>query len=155
MRAIELAKFYSSRYRETFREDMDEMKMHKLLYLAQRESLIRYGMPLFDEGIYAFKHGPVIKEIRSAFQSGDLPCASAETLMPYDRQEMIDDNFKTYAAKESWSLSRLTHCEESWKLARRDPASGGGDRLMPVDSIRRDADRIRERRRRLTAMKGF
>ena len=129
------------------------MKMHKLLYLAQRESLIRYDTPLFDDDIFAFKHGPVIKEIRLAFQSGELPCASANTLMPYDRQEMIDDNFKVYAAKESWSLSRLTHCEESWKQARRNPASGGGDRLMPVDSIRRDASRIRERRRRLVAMK--
>jgi len=154
MRALEIAKFYSARYREAYREDMDEMKMHKLLYLAQRESLIRYGQPLFDEEIFAFKHGPVIKEIRSAFMSGDLPCATTSAFIQLDRQEMIEDNFRDYAAKESWSLSRLTHCEESWKQARRNPATGGGDRLMTIDSIRRDAARMRERRRRLEALKG-
>ena len=51
---------------------MDEMKMHKLMYFSQRESLMYNNEPLFDGVFYGWKYGPVLKEVRSAYMSGTL-----------------------------------------------------------------------------------
>lgn len=51
-------------------QQIDEMKLHKLMYFAQRESLIQTGAPLFNATFYGWKYGPVLKEIRSAYKDG-------------------------------------------------------------------------------------
>ena len=48
------------------------MKMHKLMYFSQRESLMYNNEPLFDGVFYGWKYGPVLKEVRSAYMSGTL-----------------------------------------------------------------------------------
>ena len=40
--------------------DMDEMKMHKMMYLSQRESLMTVNRSLFDDSFEAWKFGPVL-----------------------------------------------------------------------------------------------
>lgn len=47
---------------------MDEMKMHKLMYFSQRESLMYNKEPLFDATFYGWKYGPVLTEVRSEFR---------------------------------------------------------------------------------------
>ena len=55
--------------------------------------------------------------------------------------------FEEYAGKDSWSLSRLTHGEFSWKNSRKGVSDGeNSDNPMNLDDIKVDADRIRERR---------
>jgi len=39
---------------------------HKLLYFAQRESIIQTDTPLFDASFYGWRFGPILKEIREA-----------------------------------------------------------------------------------------
>ena len=73
--AVIVARYFSNRYRLEKQADIDEMKLHKLLYLAQRESLVRYDKPLFPEGIYAYQYGPVVKEVREAFRHESVPDA--------------------------------------------------------------------------------
>lgn len=51
-RLLDVASYVYNRYRKEFREEIDEMKLHKLLYFAQRESLIQTGKPLFTEDFY-------------------------------------------------------------------------------------------------------
>ena len=148
MTALQIAGAFSSAFARKYGTEIDEMKLHKMLYLAQRESLIRRDRVLFGETIYAWQFGPVIREVRDAFlgKKGVIEgcvCDAAEDA------EIIDYVFQTYAGKTSWSLSRLTHCEMSWKNARRDRLHGGGNRPMLISDIRKDAERIRERRRLL------
>ena len=65
----------------------------------------------------------------------------------------MDKVFDHYAAKDSWSLSRLTHGEIAWKNSRVGiPEDVGSDNPMNLDDIRKDADRIRERRLMRTQM---
>ena len=47
---------------------MDEMKMHKLMYFSQRESLMYNRERLFDATFYGWKYGPVLTEVRSEFR---------------------------------------------------------------------------------------
>ena len=64
---MSVASYVFNRYQETMGEKIDEMKLHKLLYFAQRESIIQRNEPLFAEVFYGWKFGPILKEIRSAY----------------------------------------------------------------------------------------
>ena len=93
---------------------LDEMKLHKLLYFAQREALIQTGKPLFKANFVGWKFGPVMLKIRKAYKNEQLDDADYQkTGIPY--QSIMDRVFNDYAQKDSWSLSRLSHGEFSWK----------------------------------------
>lgn len=47
--ALNVAKYLYDTYFERFKRPMDEMKMHKLMYFVQRESLMFRKDVLFDE----------------------------------------------------------------------------------------------------------
>ena len=143
--ALTVACYIRRRYRLKNHADIDEMKMHKLLYLVQRESLVRNDEPLFSDKIYAYQYGPVVKSVRVAFRDGSILDTTSDSI-PADAKRVVDDVLDAYSAKNSWSLSRLTHAEFSWCRARRAPNSGGGERVMPVGDMRHDAMRIRARR---------
>ena len=49
---IDVASYIYNRYLETKGEAIDEMKLHKMLYFAQRESIIQNNEPLFEESFY-------------------------------------------------------------------------------------------------------
>ena len=60
---------------------------------------------------------------------------------------VMDKVFEEYSSKDSWSLSRLTHGELSWKKSRVGIADGvNGDNPMSLEDIREDAKRVRQRR---------
>ena len=48
-RIIDVAQYIYEEYKRQSGEVIDEMKLHKLLYLAQRESLAITNEPLFSE----------------------------------------------------------------------------------------------------------
>lgn len=64
-----VAKVLYNMYQDRFWCPMDEMKMHKLMYFAQRESLMYDKEPLFEESFYGWKYGPVLKSVRSQFMT--------------------------------------------------------------------------------------
>ena len=66
--ALSVAKVFYDSYYDCFHEYMDEMKMHKLMYLVQRESLMMNKDVLFPEKFYGWKFGPILKEIRNAYK---------------------------------------------------------------------------------------
>lgn len=144
MNAVGIAGVFSSRFREKTGTEIDEMKLHKMLYLAQRESLIRTGKPIFAEAIHAWKYGPVVVEVRTAYRRHAIPdCVACDRS---DEADMLDYIFNTYADKNSWSLSRLTHAEYSWQHAIASDPSGVGNPVMTLEDIAVDAHRVAERR---------
>ncbi len=42
---------------------MPYMKLIKLLYMAERESLRKFGRPMFGDRYYSLKHGPVVSTV--------------------------------------------------------------------------------------------
>ena len=55
--------------------------------------------------------------------------------------------FSTYAQKDSWSLSSITHGEYSWGQARKGIHEDENcDKLIDTDDIRKDAERVKIRR---------
>ena len=67
--------------------------------------------------------------------------------------ELLDLIFRDYAPKDAWSLSRLTHGEICWKRSRKGISPyESSDNMIPLDDIRMDARRIRERREMFSQM---
>lgn len=147
-----VASYIAQRYQKEFGERISEMKLHKLLYFTQRESLIQLGEPMFGENFLAWKYGPVIPSIRSLYaqeQLDDVPDSKWEEA----NKSVLDFVFSHYAPKEAWSLSRLSHGEVSWRNARKGLEDDeNGNIPMNIADIQKDAERMKIRRYILSRM---
>lgn len=143
---IKVASYIFQRYKEEMKTKIDEMKLHKLLYFAQRESIIQTGEPMFDTQFAAWKYGPIIVKIRNCYKSETLNVLPTEAeLAPYKKS--LDFVFLNYAVKDSWSLSILTHGESCWQNARYGYGPDDHcDVLIKTDDIAKDAERMKIRR---------
>ena len=141
-----VASYISRRYEQTFGVRIDEMKLHKLLYFAQRESLIQTDEPLFTTAFQAWKYGPVLVQIRSLYKSGKLTEHLTDLeIAPY--LPIFDKIFEQYAPKDAWTLSSITHGEKSWIKAREGVLPDENSSvLIDIDDIRKDAHHIKLRR---------
>lgn len=149
---MNVASYVCNRYSSEYGTQIDEMKLHKLLYFAQRESLIQDKEPLFDGVFYGWKFGPVLKEVRSAVRDDSL-CRTVPEDVSLRIKHVMDKVFNEYAAKDSWSLSRLTHGELAWKNSRAGISEdANSDNPMKLEDIAKDADRIRKRRAMLAQL---
>lgn len=127
------------------RFESSELKLQKLLYFAQRESLCLRGKVLFDASFEGWQHGPVITELRFYFEEGYEPLQNSED-SPLSEEEMyiIHNVIAEYGMYEPWYLANLTHNEISWKNSRIGLKNcEHGNRVMKVDDILEDAKRIR------------
>ena len=149
---MNVASYIYNRYQDTKGERIDEMKLHKMLYFAQRESFIQKNEPLFEEVFYGWKFGPVLKEIRNAYRDNAFYSHIDEDII-LRIKSIMDKVFEEYADKDSWSLSRLTHGEIAWKNSRKGVSDGANsDCPIDVEDIRKDAERVRARREGLAKL---
>ena len=115
-----VARALDNLYYEKNGKHMDEMRMHKLMYFAQRESLMYNKEPLFDATFYGWKYGPVLKEVRNQFKK-DLNLEELTKLkdsVSDNTKKILESVFDRYGSLSSWKLSALSHEEFSWKMAR-------------------------------------
>ena len=96
---------------------MDEMKMHKLMYFSQRESLMYNNERLFDATFYGWKYGPVLTEVRSDFRMSK-PFSNVQGSVSAKTKELLQSVLNRYGSLSSWKLSSLSHEEFSWKKSR-------------------------------------
>lgn len=123
-----------------------ELKLQKLLYLAQRESLALTGEILFNERIEGWKHGPVIPELRYFFENDYSPISRDEIVTLSDHEKYIIDNvIDQFAKYETWTLRDLTHEEYCWKKSREglNDQESGNTRIT-IDDIKVDAQKVRQ-----------
>jgi len=77
--------------------NMDEMKMHKMMYFSQRESLMITDNPLFGDAFEAWKFGPVLRSVRDEYKFHHM-------------FESVTDSLSTKEKKLSpLSLTDMTH----------------------------------------------
>ena len=143
---VKVASYISCRYEQTFGVRIDEMKLHKLLYFVQRESLIQTDEPLFSTPFQAWKNGPVLVQIRSLYKS-DMLTDYLSDLEVAQYLPIFDKVFEQYAAKDAWTLSSITHGEKSWIKAREGVSPDeNSSALIDINDIRIDAHYIKLRR---------
>ena len=101
---------------------------------------------LFEDRFHAYVYGPVMVSIRSKYKNGTLNVLPTENEIA-EYITVFDSVFANYAGIKSWSLSTLSHGEESWQKARVGlNEDEKGNSLMSNEDIRHDAKRIKVRR---------
>ena len=142
-KAIDAAQCIFNEYKLLSGKVIDEMKLHKLLYLSQRESLAITNEPLFPENFEGWKYGPVCREVRNCYTEDGM---FADDIQELSNEEhyIVKNIVIQYGAYESWKLSELSHREISWRNARIViPEGQNGNRILNIDDIRKDAEKIR------------
>jgi uncharacterized phage-associated protein len=100
---------------------IDTWRLQKLVYYSQAWHLARFGEPLFDDEIQAFANGPVVRHLyethKGVFAISRWSAGSPERLGARSR-DVIDWVLDRYGSFSGDRLSRMTHAEAPWKLAR-------------------------------------
>lgn len=142
-RAIDVAQYIFSEYKNISGTTIDEMKLHKLLYFTQRECLAITGNPMFRESFRGWKYGPVCVEVRSSYTADGFFDEGIGELS-HENAYIARNIILQYGAYESWKLSQLSHKEISWRNAREGLHSyQQGNREMLLEDIRKDAEKVR------------
>ncbi len=142
---VKVASYICRRYELEFGARIDEMKLHKLLYFTQRESIIQTGGPIFADCFEVWKYGPVLLLIRQKYKEDALHEELSDSAQA-KYKAVFDTVFESYASKDSWSLSSITHGEYAWRQARKKLASDMvSHELIQTDDIRKDAERVKVR----------
>lgn len=120
VRAIDLAKYFMKNELDEPRNTYDgNMKLQKLVYFAQLIHLAKFGEPLFEEPIYAFKNGSVIENVRHAYKYKLDWLVSEANSFDNDFNEEINETLtltkKIFGDLSAVELSDLNHQQFSWK----------------------------------------
>jgi|ERR1043166_5470594 uncharacterized phage-associated protein len=104
---------------------MTNLRLQKLLYYSQMESLVRLGRPIFDEPIMAWIHGPVVEPVYDQMAPyEDQPIdpqkeEKSQGIQP-DERAVIDAAWNKYKQFSALELVDKTHREIPWLRARGD-----------------------------------
>ena len=142
-KALEVAQYIFLEYKKISGKVIDEMKLHKLLYLTQRESLAVTGEPMFAEEFEGWKYGPVCREVRGSYTEDGMFADNIKEIS-LENAYIAKNIILQYGAYESWKLNELSHMELSWRRSREGiPQSQNGNRKLLLEDIRKDAEKVR------------
>ena len=120
---------------------MSYMKLIKLLYLADREALLRWGDSITADAFYSMDRGPVLSRVHDLVTEGASPgeCQYWEQhLKPFGdhevrlqkdpqigelseaEEELLDEIFNRYGALGRWEMVDEVHKLPEWE----DPRGG-------------------------------
>lgn len=140
---LNVAQYIFDEYKRRTGETIDQMKLHKLLYFSQRETLAILGEPLFNEDIEGWKYGPVSKTVRINFNKNKGIEGQTEDI-DSESKYIINNIILEYGALASWRLSQISHSEISWKNSRIGLLDNeNGNNIIKLDDIRQDAKKVR------------
>ncbi|MDO5746047.1 MAG: DUF4065 domain-containing protein [Actinomycetaceae bacterium] len=91
--------------------ELEETKMHKLLYYIQGWSLAWTGKPLFEQDIQAWALGPVVPSMRH-YQAPALHPQQYD--LSAEQIDIIESVVETYGGMSANKLVSLTHTESPW-----------------------------------------
>jgi len=114
--------------------DMTEMKMHKLLYFAQKRHYLHFGEWLFKEDFEGWVHGPVNRKVRHMFDF--LPEVNS-TDLSFEEEYTIREIVHEYGRYSALFLRDLSHKDKAYKISRKGlkPDEAGEEIIKKNDII--------------------
>ena len=141
-KVLDVSKYMYAKYKDMYKEEIDELKLHKLLYFAQRESFAITNTPLFSGQFEGWKHGPVCKVVRTAVCTGEISRGCFE--VSDGAMYIVNNILVEYGDMNSWELSKITHGEISWMNSRKGlDEDENGSQVIQIDDIRLDSRKVR------------
>lgn len=115
------------------------MKLQKIVYYSQVESLVHYTKPLFSEKIQAWRGGPVVRELFEKHQGykvlNNISLGNAANLS-MEQKACINWAVEKYGNLDGETLSHLTHVEQPWVVARKGlPTDAPSDAEITLQSM--------------------
>lgn len=115
---------------------LSNLKLQKLCYYAQGLGIVTRGVPLFNEGMEAWQHGPVVPALYheyKEFGAGSIPNIEEFDLSSIDAadRKILDDVYGYYGQYSAWKLREMTHQESPWLNAYDKP-----DNSITLDALR-------------------
>ena len=115
---------------------MSHLKLQKMIYLAYKDYLVKYGKKMFSEEIVAFKYGPVVSEVYQMYKKSgaseieltdddETPFKIKDTAIPaiFIKLTRADDGFskfdsiarvlKKYGNRTAGELVDYTHSQDA------------------------------------------
>lgn len=124
--AKEVAEVFLRLSKPELGDAITNLKLQKLVYYAQGFHLaLNNGVPLFEEPIYAWEHGPVVPPLYhdyKEFGANPLPVPEAINAEAFSKEqiELIDEINDVYGQFSAWKLRDLTHSEKPWIETPKD-----------------------------------
>ncbi|MCI8526903.1 MAG: DUF4065 domain-containing protein [Oscillospiraceae bacterium] len=139
---VDVAAYVIEKYEALTGEQLSEVKLHKLLYFIQRESLALAGYPAFRGAFEGWKIGPVSPDVHNNYFEGEITCKT--NAIPDEVQYLSNNIIFEYGALASWKLTEMSYRETSWENSRKGltPCEKGYRQLI-LDDIREDAKKVR------------
>lgn len=100
-------------------ELLSNMKLQKLLYYCQGFYYAKFKSKLFEDNIYAWQYGPVVKDVYHNFKhygsNGiSLEVVDEEINLSANEKKMVDEVFNYFNQFSAIKLMNMTHSEEPW-----------------------------------------
>ncbi|HPC60910.1 MAG TPA: Panacea domain-containing protein [Verrucomicrobiota bacterium] len=150
---------------------MSYMKLIKLLYLADRAALLRWGRPITTDSYVSMDRGPVLSRVLDLATEEDLPGHESvwskhitepehyavrlrsdpgEDELSAAEIQLLDEVFHQYGAKSRWELVELTHKLPEWKdpqgsaipIQYRDILKAGGKTELEIAAIEDELEAV-------------
>jgi uncharacterized phage-associated protein len=120
--ASDLAKHIIYWFSAKKNQQIDNLKLQKLLYYTQAWSLAIHDCPVFQAQIEAWVHGPVVppvfREYRDLRWSPISLVDDGNSKISSKLQKHLDEVLGAYGDYTGWQLERLAHNEHPWQAAR-------------------------------------
>ncbi len=145
-------------------DQMSYMKLIKLLYLADRAALLRWGRPITTDSYVAMDRGPVLSRVLDLATNEDVPGRKSvwaqhisepehyavrlvtdpgEDELSAAEVDLLDEVFQQHGAKTRWELVDLTHKLPEWKnpqggaiaIQYRDILKAGGKTEIEIAAV--------------------
>ena len=136
---------------------LNDLQLMKLLYLAEREGIKRYGAPVIGAQYWSMPHGPVLSEVYDMMrgekinplwyghieyvpfdgQTSNHCKLRKDTLNPEDylseaELSLLEEIWTTYKDQTKWNLVDLTHTFPEWDKNVEAPDSPVRATRLPV-----------------------
>lgn len=125
-KAIDVANFFISLYKDNPESDITNLKVNKLIYFAQGHYLAKYGEPLFQDAIEAWPYGPVVADVYQAFKSNkDSPIKKtkgnySENDFTNEELYLLLDVEREYNQYSASTLVNLVHKKDTpWDVCKK------------------------------------
>lgn len=110
MEALNVANYIIDNWSDKF--EITNLKLNKLVYYSQVESLRKYNHPLFDDIIEAWQYGPVEPAVYRAFSSNGRNCIRKSTgsvMLDETSKKLIDSVMNRIGMLSAFDLVTLSH----------------------------------------------
>lgn len=142
-KVLDVAQYIFREYKYISGKVIEEMKLHLLLYLTQRESFAILDEPMFAEQFEGWKCGPVCCEVKNCYTEEGI---YAEELNEISAKSIciVKNIILQYGCYEVWKLKEICNKELSWGNSRKGVSEGQScSKRLSVDDIREDSKKVR------------